>query len=129
MPMDYMENLISRNGVEGTLTKHTANEPDFNDRLRTVKTTTISTTSEKFMYVDETIEQRVQHGADGWENRVDKIIWVFSTLDIGTRDNIDSDTVALDNGRNYRVEHVTSRELFRLTYKRVGLKEINKDLV
>ena len=130
MPLDYWELQISRLGLEGTLIKHISTKPDFDDRLRTATTISISTTEEKFMYVDQSIvDQRVNYETDGWDDNVDKIIFVRSTLDIGTRDLVDSDKVKLENNREYRVEYSSTKSFFRSTYKKVGLKEIEKGLI
>jgi len=130
MPLDYWELQISRLGLEGTLIKHISTKPDFDDRLRTASTVSISTTEEKFMYVDQSIvDQRVNYESDGWDDNVDKIIFVNSTLDIDTRDLVDSDKVKLENNREYRVEYSSSKSFFRSTYKKVGLKEIEPGLI
>ena len=130
MPLDYWELQINKLGLQGTLIKHISTKPDFDDRLRTATTTSISTTSEKFMYVDETIvDQKIMFTSDGWEDKVDKVIYVPSTLDINTRDLVDSDKVVLENNREYRVDYVSSKSFFRSTYKKAGLREIKKGLI
>ena len=130
MPLDYWELQINKLGLQGTLIKHISTKPDFDDRLRTATTTSISTTSEKFMYIDETIvDQKIMFTADGWEDKVDKVIYVPSTLDINTRDLVDSDKVVLENNREYRVDYVSSKSFFRSTYKKAGLREIKKGLI
>ena len=130
MPLDYWELQINKLGLQGTLIKHISTKPEFDDRLRTATTTSISTTSEKFMYVDETIvDQKIMFTSDGWEDKVDKVIYVPSTLDINTRDLVDSDKVILENNREYRVDYVSSKSFFRSTYKKAGLREIKKGLI
>lgn len=130
MPLDYWELQINKLGLQGTLIKHISTKPDFDDRLRTATTTSISTTSEKFMYIDETIvDQKIMFTSDGWEDKVDKVVYVPSTLDINTRDLVDSDKVILENNREYRVDYVSSKSFFRSTYKKAGLKEIKKGLI
>jgi len=130
MPLDYWELQINKLGLQGTLIKHIATKPDFDTRLRSSSTTSISTTSQKFMYIDQAIvDQSVRHDTDGWDDKVDKIIYVASSLDIDTRDLVDSDKVTLENNRDYRVEYSSTKSFFRSTYKKVGLKEIDRGLI